>query len=299
VDQTGRLANLARAESPTAPTIESVKPGELGLDGKRARPDASATPAPGQRTPSITSPTALGPDPALLMDRNKHQMDINAIEAQIAAERTKPLDQRSYEPIVARLQPLALQTEDPTTQLYAKARMKQLQDHMELAAAVREMRELKEKAIDTADALAARRALIKARQAEPMDDIIVRGEIRVSGLYDGTASRPKRWRVVDPEGGRTLAYIELAKGSPIDPVQYYGKYIGIRASDRRMLRGALSPVPIYTIQEIVVQDPASRLKAPAGGTVLTASPLPSAVAPPASQPAAETPEDTPSEGGKK
>jgi len=289
VDQTGRLANLARAESPAVPRIEPVKPGELGLDGKPVKPEASVTPAPGKPGPSITP----DPAPAALMDRNKHQMDINAIEAQIAAERTKPLDQRSFEPIVARLQPLAMQTEDPTTQLYAKVRLRQLQDHMELEAAVREMRELKEKVIDTADALAARRALIKARQAEPMDDIVVRGEIRVSGLYDGTASRPKRWRVVDPESGRTLAYIELAKGSPIDPVQYYGKYIGIRASARHMLRGALSPVPIYTIQEIVVQDPAARSKAPAGGSVLTASPMPSAVAPPASQPAAAADNKTP------
>jgi len=277
VDQTGRLANWARKESPTPSKIEPVKPGELGLEGKRARPEAEITPKPSGAT-----------DSASMMDRNKHKLDITAIEAEIAAERTKPLDQRSYEPIVAKLQPLAEQTEDETTHLYAKARIKQMQDQMGLEAAVREMRELKEQAIDTADALAARRALIQARQAEPMDDIIVRGEIRVSGLYDGSASRPKRWRIVDPEGGRTLAYIELPEGSPIDPVQYYGKYIGIRASERRMLRGALSPIPIYTIKEIVVQDPAARSKDRALGAVMNASPKPAKVAAPASQPAATT-----------
>jgi len=273
VDQTGRLANLAQAAASPAPSmVETVKPGELQLGGKPAKPVASAKPA-------------RAADSTTMVDGNKYQMDINAIEAEIAAERTKPLGQRSYESIVAKLQPLADQTEDETTQLYAQARIRQMHDQMSLEAAVREMRELKETAIDTADALAARRALIQARQAEPMDDIIVRGEIRVSGLYDGSASRPTRWRVVDPEDGRTLAYIELAQGSPIDPVQYYGKYIGIRASERRMLSGALSPIPLYTIQEIVVQDPASRSKSSGGGgTVLSASPLPSAVAAPASQP---------------
>lgn len=283
VDQTGRLANLAQKKSPTPSNIEKVKPGELGLGGKLARPNAEVTP-----TPSDDKNVAS------MMDRNKNQIDVNAIEAEIAAERTKPLDQRSYESIVARLQPLAEQTEDETTQLYAKARIKQLHDQMGLEAAVREMRELKDQAIDTADALAARRALIQARQAEPMDDIIVRGEIRVSGLYDGSASRPKRWRVVDPDDGRTLAYIELAEGSPIDPVQYYGKYIGIRASQRRMLSGALSPIPIYTIQEIVVQDPAMRSKQPALGSVMTASPKPAEVSAPASQPAAAVDQNAPS-----
>jgi len=125
-----------------------------------------------------------------------------------------------------------------------------------------------------------------------LDTIVVRGEIRVSGIYDGSANRPKRWRVVDPKSGRTLAYIEVPKGSPIDPVQYYGKYIGVRASGCRLLRGTIPPAWIYTVEEISVLDPAAQSKEPAGQpagkalrrVAMKASPAPTAV--PATQPAA-------------
>ena len=81
-----------------------------------------------------------------------------------------------------------------------------------------------------------------------------------------------------------LAYIEAPQGSPIDPVQYYGKYVGIRASGRQMMPGVMPPVPIFTVKEIVVQDPLAH-KAGAG-EAREASPPQSEVAPPASQPAA-------------
>jgi hypothetical protein len=96
-----------------------------------------------------------------------------------------------------------------------------------------------------------------------------------------------------------LAYIEVPQGSPIDPMQYYGKYIGVRASGRQMMQGVMPPLPIYTIKEIVVQDPLAR-KAGAGEARET-SPPQSEVAPPASQPQAAgnlpEPSPTPSAAG--
>jgi len=232
-------------------TLEPVRPGELNLDtsaGAATRPTGTIT-----ARSKASSPKPERPSPEQL---SAYQMEINAIEAQIAAESTKPFDARSYEPILAKLQALADKATDETTQIYAKTRIEQVKGQMEVIAAVRELEQLKEKTVDEADRLAALRARIKAQEAAPVDDIVVRGEIRVSGLYDGKAGRPRRWRVVAPEGtpqaGRTLAYIELSPGSPIDLVQYYGKYVGIRASERRMLKGTIPPVPIYTVREITV-----------------------------------------------
>lgn len=280
----------AQAASPSAPELETVKPGELTLEAdSSARVSTSAADEPATKANATSSGTqANEPAPVDLMDRNAYQLEINAIEAQIAAESTKPLNERVYEPLIAKLQPLAQQEEDPTTQLYASTRIKQLHDQMSLVAAVREMRELREKTIDSADAIAAQRASIRARSAKPMDDIVVRGMIRVSGLYDGSAQRPKRWRIVRPQGGRTLAYLELLPDSPIDPVQYYGKYVGIRASRQRMMEGTVAPVPIYTVQEIVVLDPAeSKSSTGSRGQARMASPTARTIKAPATQPAGE------------
>jgi hypothetical protein len=120
-----------------------------------------------------------------------------------------------------------------------------------------------------------------------MDDIVVRGEIQVSGIYDGRSGRTQRWRMVEPGTRRTIAYLELAEGSPIDPVQFYGKYVGIRASARRLTDNTTPPLPIFTVQEIVVLDPLARRHA------ALASEQPPVVPAPSTQPAIESPASEP------
>ena len=271
VDRSGRLTG----EDAKTTKIEPVKPGDLAGDGKGKGAASKPAPDGGQprlekveKNPKVKPSTTANEEPA---SSGKYQMEITAIEAEIAAETVKPYDQRRYEPIIKKLQPLADQSEDVTAQTYGKYRIKHVQRMIELVAAVRDMRDLKEKALTEADQIAKGREGITAKAATPPDEIVVRGEIRVSGLYDGSANRPKRWRVVDPKTERTLAYIEVPAGSPIDPVQYYGKYVGIRASERSFLRNTLPPVPIFVVQEISVQDPSAPVAKPAAKPAAAAS----------------------------
>jgi hypothetical protein len=227
---------------------------------------------PGAETAAVTSrPSPVVPPVAATTAReDDNQLLINAIEAEIAAEAAKPTADRVFEPIIQKLRPLAEQEEDDVAQLYAQARIKQLERHQQLIAAIAEMREVRSDAVDVSEELRRKRAQIKAASATPPDEIVVRGEIRVSGIYDGSGNRPKRWRIVEPGAvpPKTLAYIELPEGSPIDPVQYYGKYVGIRAISQRIPSGTAPPVPIYTVEEIRVQDPAG----PAGPAAPTTMP---------------------------
>jgi len=216
---------------------------------------------------------------------DKFQMQINAIEAEIQAESAKPLGERVFDSIITKLQPIADQSDDEVSQIYAQTRIGQLRGPQEVAAALRDMRGMTAKAFDDADDIAKERAKIRAQAAGPVDDIVLRGEIRVSSVYDGAANRPKRWRVVDPQNNRTEAYIEVPEGSPTDPAQYYGKYIGIRASGYRILKDSVQPLPVYTVKDIVLQD---RVTGNLPGTGMDASPVPLIVAPPASQPATES-----------
>lgn len=280
VDRSG--TPLSATGDAKAPTLEPVKPGSLNL-GSDGVPTSS--PAGSSALAAKPAPRQAPPAPKERKDTDRYSLQINAIEAEIAAETAKPLGERQFEPIIVKLEPIAAQSEDEVSQVYAQTRIEQLRGHLELVGAVRQIRDLHDTAIESANQEARRRQGIIVEQAAPMDTVDLRGEIRVSGIYTGELNRPKRWRVVEPSGGKTQAYIEVPEGSPIDPVQYYGKYVGIRASGYRYLKGTIPPVPVYTVQEILVLDPASR-------ATFSASPAPPAVAAPASQPgSAEAPAD--------
>ncbi len=259
--------------------VEPIKAGDLRLAQKPATRPAVALAA--------TRPSLRAAQERELEALDELQATVSAIEAEIKAEMAKPASERSFGGILARLRPLAAQEEDEVARLYAESRIKQIDGQSELISAVEEIRELTRRAITEADREAAARAQIRSDNVFRTDDIAVRGEIRVSGIYSGLEHRPKRWRVVDPSNDRTLAYIEVPEGSPIDPVQYYGKFVAIRASSRELLHGTIPPVPIYTVSEISVQDPAT---AAMPGRTMEASGQPQLV-----PPASETPTVVPSE----
>jgi len=284
---TGDYVRRGTAEKTSS--VEPIRPGELSqvqsaIAGPRknaekprkAPTDQAAAPAPKPQTQ--------------LTQANRDQ--IRAIEAEIADELRKAPTEQVLEPIVGKLQKLADQKEDLTAQLYAQARIEQLRNQMELAAAVSEMKHLRENAVSQADAIARERLSIRNPENRwKVDDIAARGEIRVSGLYDGSGGRAKRWRLVDPKTNRTDAYIELPPGSAIDPIQYYGKYVGVRATSYQLLHGTVPPLPVYVVNDITVLDPATDKPGVIRKEAI-ASPEPRLVEPPASQPSASRAPDT-------
>jgi hypothetical protein len=261
--KTGELTKAQRETAATAGTVDIEKP-------RKTAPLAAHAPAP-------------TPDPQLTQ-ANRDQ--IRAIEAEIADELRKTPAEQNLEALVGKLNVLAEQKDDITAQVFAKARIEQLQAQMDLSAAMVEMKQLREDAVSRADEIARKR--INDKVNRPVVDVTyglgARGEIRVSSLYDGSGGRAQRWRLVDPKTRRTIAYIELPPGSKLDPVQYYGKYVGVRATSYQLLHGTVPPLPVYVINSIEVQDP----DRPAGTDIIRkeaiASPEPRLVAAPASQP---------------
>lgn len=281
--------------------IEIVPPGQAltgdgpgGTSSTTTRPSGSGVGGSGIVFRNGDPAEPIAPPPQPLATRpataqlGKYQMQISVIEAEIEAEALSPPGQRDYSPMISKLQPIAAQEEDEVSSLYAEARIAQLEQFAKVREAVNRVRELTESALKDANAIRQGRSPLDPVRIEPVDEIAVRGEIRVSNLYEGMAGRPRRWRVVEPGSGysaKTLAYIEVPPGSPIDPVQYYGKYVGIRASDRRMMKAGVQPMPVYMVQEIVVLDPESRSRNRSGAGSAMASPSPRIVAVPGSQPA--------------
>ncbi len=278
-DFVNRGGKPAERSASTTATLETVKPGELNLTEKAGDTTLGS---PAAVKPEATAPARSAPKP-VTQGNPEFQKQMEAIEVEIAAEFAKPMAERNFNAMIQKLTPLAEQSEDTIMQLYAQNRIKQLQGHMEIAAAITALRDLRTTAIDEADRIAREREKIRVQEATRTDEIAARGMIKVSGIYTGSESKPKRWRIVDPDNDRTTAYIELPAGSPIDPVQYYGHYVGIRASSRRLMTGTVPPVPIFTVAQIEVLDAGSRGSGVSGGKEMTASPAAGNIA---TQPAA-------------
>lgn len=259
------------------PAGERVPTGSLDLSGvgTATRPAPALQPMPKADQPSgkeeeVFKATGLEPiKPELLITRNeKHQSMIASIESRIAAESAKPVGQRDFEQFIKDLQPLAAQSDDEVAKLYAETRIKQIRSQAEAARALEQMKKLHGEALSGADAMRAEFEKLRRKQIEeyPTDWIDVRGEIRVSAIYNGVGGKPKRWRVVQPGATptKTLAYIEVPEGSPINPADYYGKYVAIKAEVRKQVRDAAPPVPVYVVREIKVAEMPARGEPPAG-----------------------------------
>ena len=80
-------------------------------------------------------------------------------------------------------------------------------------------------------------------------------ELRPSALYP-PGSHPRRFRLVDRSSGRTIGYVELPADSTVDIDSYIGRYVGVRASQKRLLAGGVNPVPIYVARELTLLRPA-------------------------------------------
>ncbi len=265
----------------TSPTTQPVLTGTSTVDLSPDEIDTTPIRSPGETIEQnfAVTQSIVESDQANL---TQSQMEIKAIEAEIEAEKVKPFREQSYDSIIARLEALAAREgdEEEITRRYANARLMLIRRHLEVINALISVRSLTTTAISAADEKERERSRIRAAEAIPADRVVVEGEVQASTIYRGEGSRPKRWRIVErPEPSRktrdvdvpatrTIAYIELPPGSTLNPSQYIGKYVGIRASQRRYLRDAIPPIPIYTVENIVdmadrrfIQTPTTR---PAG-----------------------------------
>lgn len=252
---------VQRASGGDAPKIEPVKDlekaqQEIGADinnnqAALATDEAPAGHASDAGKASAARPTEAPRDPRLT---EENRVAITAIEAEITAEMAKPPAERVLEPMLGKLQELVRQSDDSVAKAYAEARMEQVRDQMEIAAAIAEMKQLRETAISQADAIARERAMQRLRRTEyRIDDIVARGTIQVSSVYAGTGGKAKRWRLMDDSTPpRTIAYLELPPGSDIDMIDYYGKYVGIRAISYELLHGTVPPLPVFLVKQIEV-----------------------------------------------
>jgi len=179
---------------------------------------------------------------------------LSRIERDIEVESEKPLLDRRFDSLITRLKGVAASNDD-FAKRYAEARIEQLKTMAEIADTVRTVRGLGEQTD-------ARRLEFLAERTERTDvevpkpsGIDARGVLRVSALYPDTRS-PRRYRLVDDSGAteRTIAYVDVPADVPFSATTHLNRYIGVRASQKRLLPGGVEPVPVYVAKEIVLLD---------------------------------------------
>jgi len=183
---------------------------------------------------------------------------VEEIDAAARAELAKPAEERRFEPIAQRYEPIASQSDDSYAREYAKARLEQVHHLAALTEAIDKMREVDQHAQTKRRDYLAERSLIPEPTAETTPTgIEVQGELRVSALYPPGSPTP-RYRLLNPHdaNGRTIGYVEIPAETNINVEPFLGKLVGIRASAQRLQAGGIDPIPIYIASELMLMEPA-------------------------------------------
>ncbi len=189
---------------------------------------------------------------------------LQEIDEATRTELDKPALQRQLKPLMDRYGKVVEQTEDTFAQLYAKARLRQLEHLAALIHTLRRMHELDEDLEAQRIKFMEQRANTNYSRLLPVQaGLDAQGELRTSALYP-PGSQPQRYRLVDSTTGRTTGYVEIPPDSVLDVNAYLGRYVGVRASEKRLQIGGVNPVPIYVVRELTLLQPAS-LAGPSDG----------------------------------
>lgn len=227
--------------------------------GAPVSPD-TGTRATVRRTDTGELSRGITPGPAGAYD---HQLDtlphsdqlrrLKAAESELRQEMTKPLYERTFDGLIGQYQQIAAAGEDEIVTRYAEGRVTQLSELKGVVETAGRLRTLDEEAELRRQRFMEERARIPKYVTAAPGALDAQGELRESALFAAT-SIPRRLRLVDPMHAppRTIAYVEVPPGVVQDLQEYLGRYVGIRASSKRVPPGGVDPVPIYVASEIIM-----------------------------------------------
>ncbi|HNQ23664.1 MAG TPA: SH3 domain-containing protein [Phycisphaerae bacterium] len=237
---------------------------EVGPGGQREVKPMSATLVPGdaQELPPIDR-AAMGMADTLttadeLMNATEERRTLKQLDAGVKEEMKKPVLERQYQPWIDRYQPITQQEQDEFARAYAQKRVQQIEYLKEAAESAKRMQHLVEVVQGSRQVMMDERATLPRVVPPVPGGFDAQGEIRVSAAYP-PGTTPRRYRLVEPgkPPGKTIGYIEIPPSVTFSPEDYIGRYVGVRASEIRPLRGgSVDIIPIYVVSELVpLQQP--------------------------------------------
>jgi len=186
-------------------------------------PPSNATTINGRNvtTVVITAPAGSG----------RYDAAIQMLEAEMQSELRKPIRDQKLASLRDRFGPISQQTEEPVAQEIAKIRIRQLNDRislqnsrMALASEAKELEAFRRRSDEERIAIGRRVASYSA----PVSYDVV-GELRKSMAFGPDRHR---YRLVNPKGGATLAYVDIPPSVSPNVDQWIGQIVGIKASGK-------------------------------------------------------------------
>lgn len=229
----------SKSGQPVAPAIVATK---------KVAGSQDATPAPTRPRPSDEW-TFQG------LPETPQRRTVAQLDEVVKAEMKKRVEDRVFTTVITRYEVVAAQTEDEVAGRYASSRIKELSQMSAAIATLKASRIRNDKLEMLRRGFVDERARMREDLPAIPSGLDAQGVLRTSALYPA-GSFPQRYRLTDPTSRRerTLAYVELLPNSTIDVSAFLGKYIGVRASGKRLQTGGVQPVPIYVASEIVLLD---------------------------------------------
>jgi SH3-like domain-containing protein len=239
---------------------------DASADSKRPADGGAVNAAPTPATPasdgaeklarldSVTTSTGFPPSAASVAELRR----LEEMDDAVRAELKKPASERDLSRFVERYEAIAQQTSDETVHRYVQVRVDQIRHLIGVGDAVRGISHF------NAEAEVRRREFLEGRvrireTLPPIPSALdIQGELRTSALFP-PGSTPRRYRLVDPSAPteRTIGYVEIPEGSNIEVGDFLGRYVGVRASAKRLQSGGVDPVPIFVAGELVLLNPAT------------------------------------------
>jgi len=232
-----RVGGGALAEGEGVPTrVEPATPRTETVTKKESRGPAE----PSVSLEAAESATTQPGEPTRLVDVWQKRLEL--VDAELkAALRQRPLREADFQSLRKQFEPIAEQSDEEVPKEYAKIRLQQIDDVLERIA-------IRARIDDITRGMAAeRRAQVTATASAP-----VSAAFRPD--YEGKLVRSfafeNRYRIVDVQDGKTLAYLEFPPGSGFDPSQYVGRYVKVRVKQKRYdseaRRSVIEPAEIVT-----------------------------------------------------
>jgi len=248
----GRPTPAVSAEGQPAPSDAGGAAPTAPAESKSADAPTSSPQPIGTPTPAASN----APKAIRTGDAEGWQNRLKELDAAAMREFGKPVAERQFDSLLAKYREAADQASNELIRQYAQRRIEEINTVVEAATAYHQLKKLDDIAENKRREYRGARAGIPEATPSSPSAIDAKGELRISALFP-PGSVPQRYRLVDPSvaGGKTIGYVEIPLDSPIKAEDFLGRYVGVRALERRVQSGGVDPVPILIAGELIPLEP--------------------------------------------
>ena len=161
------------------------------------------------------------------------------LESDMRAMLRNPVDEQDVPSLVARYNEIAGQTEERVPAEVAKIRIGQLGGLIDARIQQQKLRTEAEDLDDYRASMSTERMKIRQRRVvAAMERFDIEGELRYSKAF---APEKRRYRLVDPQTQKTLAYVDVPRSVDAPVERMIGTLVGIHEASRRFSPSARVP----------------------------------------------------------